>query len=546
MSLLKNWQVILEQVLVFGCSLGIFIFSQHETLSQAFILDDDWPQHLLWLYQYTSSDFLEGDYYMEASQVLQPWGYWLLNRILVVFFHPLTISKVFPFFLLYATSWFTYYLLRPRMGWVLALAGMLLMANIPHERMIGFFARGFGFPLIMGFLYFWVNEQKKGISIFLFLSTLFYPVSFLLAASIQGLGFIKNSIQHSFKSTIKKQKTALLSILVCLVVLLLKSYQIRTHPLTGGFLSKKALLSLPEFGAGGRVDFSSNMDFGMVWDYLRLPYVLLSFAPYEAIISLVLFVLLATFSWKKGFKDRLDLAIIFLGIGSIALFWAAQLLLPSLFLPERYLYYAYLPLVYLLLIRVSAIIASRLKKPILFQFFILIGLSYASLWKVPPKHLGVNNYQDNSSLYEFIQSLPERKLFAGPPNITSQIPSFCQQPVLFSDEAIHAIYFKNYYEYVKPKLADFVAAYSSSNLDSLKSFLVEHQVDYLILDRSFMEKGQIWFHEPYKSQIQESLKNQPIDSLAVNKIPQIYLLDVHWRYKLLDVKPFIQNYANFQ
>lgn len=503
-------------------------------------MDDDWPQHLLWLYHYYPNYFPGQDVYLEVSRLLQPWGYQILVRFLSLFFEPLTLSRIFPFFLLYASCWFTFQLVEPRFGWLLALTAMIMMSVVPQERMVGFLARGFGFPLILAYLYFWVNEKRTGLYFTFLLAALFYPVSFLIIGSMQGFSYLRTVFRKNFLADLRRELLSITSLLIGAGILLLKSFLVQKNESIGPFYSRDELLSMAEFGPGGRVNFIYNMRGDLPWKYLSQPRIFDVFHPYQPVITVLLFLipLLLLFRKKSDFV-RFDWALVMLGFSGVVLFYLAQIRLPQFFLPERYLYYAYLPLVYLLFIRGFSL-AQKIVNPTYLIGLISVGfVIYACFFRFSPKNIGAENMQEYAGLYETIQSIKEPVLLAGPPNICSQIPTYCRQAVLFSDEAAHAIYFRHYHEFVKPRIDDFVSAHLSTNPLELAQFLKKYQIDYLILDRAFLENGQMWFFEPYQSQINQALEQLDPSELAVNKIPGQFLREGNWQYYLLDAKAWL-------
>ena len=136
-------------VLVYA--LAFFNSVQWPYLLKQYTIEDDFPQHLLWLYQFKENFFQPNDIYVEMSRLIQPWGYSGLVLLLSQFFDPVTISKFFPVVPLFFTCLFTFLFLKKHFGVALGLGGMILMSNVPFRAMIGFFARGFAFPAFVRF-----------------------------------------------------------------------------------------------------------------------------------------------------------------------------------------------------------------------------------------------------------------------------------------------------------------------------------------------------------------------------------------------------------
>lgn len=526
----------LESLLVALYCLGFFVVSQQAAWQMPYRVNNDWSQHLVWLSPYGDHHFQADDYFLATAHLIQPWGIQGVNYALGQFFDPLVISHFGPFFMLLATCWFTYLLLREKLGWPLALAAMVMMSNIPFERMVGFFARAYAFPLLMGFLYFWVRENYRGVGLFLVLSALFYPVTFLLVGGILGMEGAYFFLRRQWGDFWSTHKVAFVGLLVGIGVVLAKSYVINTSDLLGGFLDREALLSWAEFGPGGRVNFqyAMNVSLPFEWNWERffdVPGVTLEWV---LVVGLIVLLLLQIVLRSDDENSRLDRSILFLGLGGTLLFYAAQWLLPRLFLPNRYLYFSYLPFLYLLMVRGIHLVGTYLKKPrlvsLLFSpmLIVLIFLTHS------PLAAGLDDYGRNGKLYEQISALEGPQLIAGPFDIMSQIPTFCRQSVLFSGENIHGLYFKHYYEYVTPRIRDFYDAYTSTDVADLKSFIVKYGIDYLVVERAFLRDKTTWLYEPHQTIYQAKLTEMKVEDLALNKVPEVFFSGDDPNYVLLD------------
>jgi uncharacterized membrane protein len=535
---------LIANVLIAGYSLFLFLFSQEMALSNPYWINDDWPQHHLWLYQYQANFFQTDDFYLLAAEAIQPWGVTIVNRLLASFFPPLTISKIFPLFTLYATCWFSFFLIKRRLGWAFAIAAMVLMSNIPFERMIGFFARAYAFPLLLAFLYCWVEEKKKAVLAVVFLSSLFYPVIFLLEGGIMGISFAIALLEKKVAQNARWYLGQLVVLLCCCCLLLWKSYRIEHNPVLGGFLSKTELLERPEFGPGGRVSFQYNMNIDLPLRFSWKSYFPLPTGGYGIVlVASLLLILISLLLLRKSEHKRLDITIVSLFVSGTVLFYLAQWRLPQLFLPERYLYYSYLPFLFLLVLRSFSFLRSLIRKPLFLDISVMAILIFAAFYQKSPKDIGLYGYDEHRSLYEQINTFKRPVMIAGPPIITSQIPTFCRQSVLFSQEAAHAIYFKNYYDYVKPRVDDFVDAYTSDKLEDLRDFIGKYDIDYLIIDKKFLSSKEIWFYEPYRGIIRKKLKEVDPTSLALTQIPPAFIIKVDERYDLLDGKALLSSEA---
>lgn len=537
MKIKPLYQHIFFFLLILVYTLIYFIIAQPAIWSNDLVISDDFPQHLLWLFTFGETNFQLNDPLVEFSVLIQPWGYYALNRFLVLFFDPLTISKFFSFFPLLMTSGFTFLLLKKRFGWVVAFAGMVLISHLALERIVGFFARSFAIPLLLGFLYFWVEKREKGVAMMLLLSALFYPVSWLLECGIIGLNYAYWFFTRKQAAKLRKEQHfwILGAVLLCGGLILLKTQQIRSSPLAGSFFDRLELTSMAEFQPGGRVDFSAHLnvkaplEFPWHW-YLRLSYakiILLLFGAY-LIRSII----------KKSEQQLFDWTLLSLFLSGTLLFYLAILFLPKFFLPGRYLYYSYLPFASLLFMRILGLGKKWWCKPLIGGLLLCL-VTFSTFHKNFKKNRGLSSYNKYEILYKKIQSIPKPVLIAGPPAVCSQIPTFCQQSVLFSDEAAHGIYFKNYFQHFEAKIVDFISAYTAEDIDTVIGFIQKYQIDYLLIDRSFFTSGYMGIHQPHRDRLKQITKGRTSVDYALGNLPDNLLEKGGKRYDLLDCKKLI-------
>lgn len=523
---------------IFSYVLFYFIYSQPALFEQNYTIAGDFPQHLIWLFTFEGNYFQANDPLVAFSALIQPWGLYGFYRLLVIFFDPLAVSRFMPFFLLLTTCWFTYLLLQKRFGWAIAFAGVLLMSHIPFGEMVGAFARSYAYPLLLGFLYFWIERKVFLAALILILSALFYPTICLVAAGIVALFYIRKllAIKSSNWKIVPRNLLIPAVLLVCGGILLLKSHQISSNALAGELFDQTVLETAPEFQPGGRVNFNFHPDiriplkFPWHW-YLRLPYAKILFA-----FSLVLLIVALI---KKPEQRLFDWTLLSLLISGTVLYFLAILFLPKLFIPARYLYYSYLPFLYLLFLRALAWAKSWWLKSV--PGLILIGIVAYSVWhNNTSENHGLGIYDQYQVLYEKIKEIRQPVLIAGPPVICNQIPTFCRQSVLFSEEAAHAIYFKNYHQLIESKIDDFILAYTSSDIETVLNFVEENQIDYLIIDYQFFEAGHFRIYEPHWGELKALTKGRTRADYALSQLPDSLTIKCGERYALLDCRELLE------
>ena len=146
-------------------------------------------------------------------------------------------------------------------------------------------------------------------------------------------------------------------------------------------------------------------------------------------------------------------------------------------------------------------------------------LSYGTFVKSPAENLKLPNFGDFHMLYKKINTFQKPVLIAGPGGVTNQIPTFCKQSILFSDEAAHAIYFEHYFNHVDSITTDFIQAYAADTLPPVLDFVSKYELDYLIIDSGFFELNRMWTYEPHYSRLNEMVKGRKKGRLCPDEPP---------------------------
>ncbi len=544
----------------------LFWYRYREVWGTPYWGNDDVVQHLIWSFR--DQHFKPGDPWVITSGALQPWGYYGLIWLLSRFIDPVTISRIFPVFTLYAACLSAFFLVKRRFGWALGLCAVLMFSNIPLERMAGFMARAFSIPFMLLFLCFWDAGRKQAAGWTAAVSAFFYPSAFLTLGCFTVLNYAWDLLaerrEQTGNRTLKSRlivwpQKDLLWLAGCFIVplgfLFLKSWTLNHHPLVGPFFSREALMSMPEFAPGGRVDFHIQMDPGQPWKFPLRHYLKLPLPD----ITLVLLAALFAGSWffLKQHRRYFRHVILFAASG-VACFYLAQWLLPRLFQPDRYLYFSLLSAWFLFVIgALSPSGGGRGRNPsgggrgrnpaLAFRLIpiLVIPLTAWSVFKArSPKESGIYRYGDYAALYDKIKSFDHPVKIAGPTEVTPEIPWFCRQSVLFSDESCHALYFTRYYDLIQEPARDFIRAYTATDPIPVLELFRDHQVDYLILDKFFFEHNRMYLFEPFQTEVKKRTEGKTASDYWLTHAPDSLLIPVDWRYTLLDGARMLEVYGN--
>ncbi|MGH7890138.1 MAG: hypothetical protein ACRENF_06265, partial [Thermodesulfobacteriota bacterium] len=289
-------------------------------------------------------------------------------------------------------------------------------------------ARSFAYPLLISFVYYFINKKPAKASISLVLQSLFYPPIFLNSAFLWGVSCIR-------KSWIKKIKSSAILIVGFVVAgLILVSSYTSNPTFLGPLISGSEAKTIPEFGPDGRSDFFKEH----LYEYLFMGRAGLNLDKVSVYIALL--IPMALVLGKSLFRvNRVVYDII---ISSLILFIIAHIVLFKLHLPSRYVLYT-LPTAFILLIAVNAQVffeeirarygidvvgkmPSARKILGAIALIVVIILGYEMAFSRPNK--------DRVELYKFLSTLPKEVLIAGYPNDMDGVPLLSKRKVLVNME----------------------------------------------------------------------------------------------------------------
>ncbi len=517
--------------------LGYFTFFERDALTNHYIVNDDAAQHIAWMHKWGEHQFTPGDPLNEVAEVIQPWGYQAVCRVVSLLFDPVELSKYLPFFTLLAATLFCFFLVKKRFGTFVAFSAAVLLAGATFERMVGFNARAFAFPLLLAFIFFWLEKRTVALSVAVVLSALFYPVALLVEFVIIGLAVMLKLLpylRHRFRGFhFEKKKIAWIggAMLISMVIAFTKSRQIETHEWIGQAYSKSELMSMDEFGKSGRVNFQ--------WENKSVADVLMDDfrdRPYGFAVVLLMLGLLVAERFSNPKHRDFDQVIFSVVFAGVFLFLAAKVLLFKLFLPLRYFTYTY-PVFFTLGFARLLGIRRRFWQAWLPGISLAGAMLFTVFFFYKKAGNGLVNFSGYTALYQAIDRLPGNGVIAGPPAMCDQVPLFCGRSVLFSNEACHALYFKNYWALLKPRLTDFIDAYTSPDIAEVKHFIKKYQVEYLLIDHEFFEEQEpIYFFQPLAGYHRSKLQENSGRRFALRQLPEAYFIRVNEYFSILDCK----------
>ena len=372
------------------------------------------------------------------------------------------------------------------------------------------------------------------------------------------------------------------------VLVLIHSYRVHHTPGLGEFFTDEAMRWMPEFGSKGRVPFSNLRDTpaGNIWRYFLRGYLTFGHHVYLAYAMLLGALAYGFFGarprvqgGKKGSKglhqpteptsepntqstgpstlpagttgtknvlnDRAiplrRAAVYFLAFGltTLALYAIAKARMPELFLPDRYVNYPWRWLV----AGVLTVLAGAFAHPFRYRWYATLPLALGLVaWGYayrPPSQVHYADEGGRAELYAALRALPAGSMIAGHTDICNFVPLFGHQAVLASHEQSHALYFREYYDYVTERYAATLNAFAAprDSLDQILAFTDRYAVDYLLLDQRQLdiEGGRFNAFAPFGERYRERIGDRPPTDLALQHLPPAAVDTFHGHYLLVTV-----------
>jgi hypothetical protein len=154
---------------------------------------------------------------------------------------------------------------------------------------------------------------------------------------------------------------------------------------------------------------------------------------------------------------------------------------------------------------------------------ILLFFTPVYIAKAHPQYLTAIGYLQGESplLYQFLQHQPKDSVIASLTKEGDFIPSLAQRSVLVAQE--YAIpYHQGYYQQIKQRTKDLIAAQYSNNFRELKQFIQQYKINLWLLDRHAFEREYLEKNRWISQFILE--KNRAISSLENQSKPIIQKL----------------------
>lgn len=493
-----------------------FFWAYGRVLEDPNSINDDVVQHFLWMLDTSawSDDFLA-----RASYVIQPWGYRAMLSLLSEFFAPIPISRYGPLPIVWLNAGFGAGILRKYYHPVYAMVGGLLVAHLAIGPTMGFNARAFSVPLLTAFGYFLVRTNSYWqLGATLVASALFYPPSMLVNIGVGGLWLLYLTVRK-WRLPLETWP-AVAGAAAGLLIAFLQARSIAAYPGLGEMFSWDELLSMNEFRSGGRVDFRSLAEVDSFYFFRYFMRAFLELGKGQWFSYLIVGSSLLVGLVQRARTAALGGWLLAFGAATTIIYQVAKVNMPLLFLPDRYVNYPWRVYAAMLLMFALGSFLIRWPKIWLAIPFALLLAAYGFSY-TQPYQVGKIQKRWLEESYAHIDSLPDSVLLAGPPQTMSHFMIYTERQVLITHEAAHALYFRNYYDYVTPRLHDQMVAYAApaDSMSLVLDFVRKYGVDHLLVQPDALVKGDALAFNPHQKWFREQTEGRVAEDFALLTIP---------------------------
>jgi len=526
--------------MLFAVVLGCLIL--YKVFSQPYITNDDARQHVFWMHRFVDSTLFPNDFIADYFQAVAPIGYKALYQgLAAIGIAPLLANKVLPPILLLITAALSFGVCWQIFPVPIAafFASTLLSQNLLlTDDVLSGTPRAFAYPLLLGFLFFWLRRSLLLTVICVALLGVFYPQVMLIACGCLMLNVVR--WQHG-KLTWANRSELRLSLISLAVGGGLLVYYATSN--IGSFEPTVTLAqakTMPEFMKGGRSSFFSipadfylaNSRAGLFPRYYRFlqpPLLLLGLAFPFLVRQPHRYPLVEKLSEGTGHLLRLL-------ITSLGLWGLAHLMLFRLHLPSRYTQYSLRILLAITAGITLALLWDRLQRwgatrspqrQKLKQLFVgltcILFLLYplaAIVKESNPAFKGIvqtlPNFQVGKydKLYQFLAQQPQTGKIASLLEEADNIPMFAARSVFVARE--YAIpYHLGYYNQFQEKTQALLTAQYSRDREAVQDFIKRNDIRWWVIDSNSFnpqflkrDRKQNWlrFYQPAYSNLLQDLE----------------------------------------
>lgn len=233
-------------------------------------------------------------------------------------------------------------------------------------------------------------------------------------------------------------------------------------------------------------------------------------------------------AWRRSWTALL--------IASIIGYVLADYFILRLYFPNRYTRYSMAVLLVLwnasnwdLFLR--KIKSSWLQGLVIVFVLVVAGVYYADNFK---QGKDTQNYSRYYNLCRYIQTLPPKTLFAGPPRVIDNIPIMGKRSILCVYKMAHP-WFDNYYREVKKRTIDTYRALYAEDVAEINRLYELYGVDYLVIEKrlysgKYRRRKRIYV-EPFNTMIKKMIRGR--ENFLLEEPPEDSILYEDKRFILI-------------
>lgn len=468
-----------------------------EVFENTYVIQDDARQHVFWMQRFLDAEMFPQDLMADYFQSVAPTGYTTLYQLIArMGIDPFLLNKILPLLLGFMTTGYCFgvsmqLLPVPFTGFIASLLlnqNLWMQDDVPSATPVAFV-----YPLFLAFLYYLLKRKLILTCVAIALLGLFYPQCVFLASGILVLQLLcwKNK-QLSFSQSRQDYLFCAIGLGVAFFVML--PYALKSSEFGPVLTATEAKILWPSF-------FINNpVKYWLCWRRTGIfpsEWCELSFSLPQIFLGLLLLLFLqfpSQFTLQKNITQKISIIPQILVV-SVAMFFAAHLLLFKLHLPNRYTEHSFrilMPLAgaiaFTLLLdailkpetRLRVLSAALAKKGVAFFLLALLIFYPALVRKFPDVDYKVGQFPQ---VYEFLAQQPKDTLIASIAEETDNLPSFSKRSILVSPTYVVG-YHKTYYLKLRERAIDLIEAQYSPNLERVQEFIQKYGIDLWLIERS--------------------------------------------------------------
>lgn len=475
-----------------------------KAFSAPYVVQDDVRQHVFWMQRYVDPTLFPNDWITDYFQTIAPAGYKAFYYGMAqVGVHPLLLAKLLPLPLGLLTAiygfWVSFQLFPVPLG---AFIGTTILTQSLwlEDDIVTATPRAFVYLFFLAFLYYLLKRNAILCGVAIAFQALFYPQIALIEVGILTLQLIR---WQGAQPTISRQKNDYILWVagtgITLILVLIFSQHLAEF---GPTVTAEQMKAMPEFQLHGRNYYyvPNPLQFWLEGDSGLSP----TTNPPIIWLSVLLPIFLVKRHSLTQFVSSNIRVLPEILVSSVVLFGLAHALAMRLYSPSRFTQHSLRLVMALAAGIVVTMMLDTCRRWLLHQ-----GWHKLQIWQkfaagflgvfltasiivpaIPFVLLSGHNQKVGHApeIYEFFAQQPKDSMVASAALEVSNIPTFSQRSIFASWEYALA-YHLGYYEQIRQRTLDFMAAQYSADLSEVKQFIEKYGIDFFLIEKGTFSPG---------------------------------------------------------